>query len=454
MNPSEEITMQKPSGTTACVIFAVTLLIFLASSIHQVGDSKYSMLVSYSLLKRGTFTLDGYGLPRPGHFQQEGNVPHSQIYQLEVVNGRLFYHFPTGSSILSIPFVAGLDLVGVSPVNPDGSYNRVGEILIQVGTASFLMATLASILYLTSRLLLPFWWSVVIALSGVLGTQVWSTASRGLWSHTWGTLLLGCVVLTLVTQEKGNRPLNPILLATVLSWTYFVRPTNSVSILAITVYILIFHRRLFIRYAATGAAWFAAFVAYSLHNFGQILPRYYRGYHLHFGSFWTAVAGNLISPSRGLFVFVPVLIFVTYLLARYWRKLPLPRLVVLALAAAAGHVVLVSCFDPWWAGHSYGPRYFTDLVPWFALLGILGVRAMLDSHGEPGTRSGSFGFRIELVVAGILLLLSVLIHGHGAFSHAARMWNVKPVDVDQQPARVWDWRRPQFLAGLLPVQPP
>ena len=446
--------MRNASGTTACLILAATLLIFLASPIHQVGDSKYSMLVSYSLLKKGSFAIDGYGLPRPGQLPQQGSVPHNQIYQLEVVNGRLFYHFPTGSSILSIPFVAGLDLVGVSPVNPDGSYNRVGEILIQVGTASFLMATLASILYLTSRLLLPFWWSVVIALSGVLGTQVWSTASRGLWSHTWGTLLLGCVVLTLVTQEKGNRPLNPILLATVLSWTYFVRPTNSVSILAITVYILIFHRRLFIRYAATGAAWFAAFIAYSWHYFGQIVPRYYRGYHLHFGSFWTAVAGNLISPSRGLFVFVPVLIFVTYLLARYWRKLPLPRLVVLAITAAAGHLVLVSCFDPWWAGHSYGPRYFTDLVPWFALLGILGVRAMLDSHGEPGTRSGSFGFRIELAVAGILLLLSVLIHGHGAFSHAARMWNVKPVDVDQQPARVWDWRRPQFLAGLLPVQPP
>ena len=454
MNPSEDITMQKPSRTTACVIFAVTLLIFTASPMHQVGDSKYSMLVSYSLLKKGSFAIDGYGLPRPGQLLQEGNVPHNQIYQLEVVNGRLYYYFPTGSSILSIPFIAALDLVGVSPVNPDGSYNRVKEIIIQVGIACFLMATLAGILYLTSRLILPFWWSVVVALSGVLGTQVWSTASRGLWSHTWGTLLLGCVVLTLVTQEKGNRPLNPILLATLLSWTYFVRPTNSVSILAITVYILIFHRTLFIRYAGTGAAWFAAFVAYSLHNFGQIVPRYYRGYPLRLGSFWTAVAGNLISPSRGLFVFVPVLMFVIYLLARYWRKLPLPRLVVLALAAAAGHLVLVSCVDAWWAGHSYGPRYLTDMVPWFVLLGILGVTAMLDSHGEPRTQSRSFGFRIELVVAGILLLLSVLIHGHGAFSHAARMWNVKPVDVDQQPARVWDWRRPQFLAGLLPVQPP
>ena len=450
MNPSEDITMQKPSRTTACVIFAVTLLIFTASPMHQVGDSKYSMLVSYSLLKKGTFSLDGYGLPRPGQFQQEGNVPHSQIYQLEVVSGRLYYYFPTGSSILSIPFVAALDLVGVSPVNPDGSYNRVKEIIIQVGIACFLMAALASILYLTSRLILPFWWSVIVALSGVLGTQVWSTASRGLWSHTWGILLLGWVVLMLVRQETGNRTLNPILMATLLSWTYFVRPTNSVSILAITLYVLIFHRGLFIRYAITGAAWLAAFVAYSLHNFGQILPGYYRRYPLPFGSFWTGLVTHLVSPSRGLLVFVPILIFVTYLQVRYWRKLPYPRLVALALATAAGHLVVISGYKTWWAGHSYGPRFFTDVVPWFVLLGILGVRAMLDSRDDAGTRRGSFGFRIELAVAGILLVLSVLIHGHGAFSHATRMWNVVPVDVDEQPARVWDWRQPQFLAGLSP----
>lgn len=450
MNPSEDITMQKPSRTTACVIFVVTLIVFLVSPVHQMTDSKYSMLLSYNLLKRGTFALDGYGLLRPVVEQQAGYGTIGRIYQLELVNGRLFYSYPPGSSILSIPFVAVLDLVGVSPVNPDGSYNRVGEIFIQVGIASILMAALASILYLTSRLILPFWWSVVVALSGVLGTQVWSTASRGLWSHTWGTFLLGVVLWMLMVQEKRDRPLNPVLAGTLLSWTYFVRPTNSVSILAITLYILLFHRRLFIRYATTGAAWFAAFIAYSWHYFGQIVPRYYRGYPLRLGSFWSAVAGNLISPSRGLFVFVPVLIFVTYLLARYWRKLPLPRLVVLALTAAAGHAVVISGVKGWWAGHSYGPRYFTDMVPWFVLLGILGVRAMLDSRDEPGSQSGSFGFRIELAIAGILLLLSVLIHGHGAFSHAAWMWNVVPVNVDRQPARVWDWRQPQFLAGLSP----
>ena len=454
MTRSEEITTQKPSRTTACAIFAATLLIFSASPIHHMGDSKYSMLVSYSVMKRGTFALDGYGLPRPVVGQQPGFATAGESYQLEVVNGRLFYWFPPGSSILSIPFVAVLELVGMSPVNPDGTYNRVGEILIQVSIAGFLMAGFAALLFLMSRLILPPWWSVLIALSGVLGTQVWSTASRGLWSHTWGVVLVGCVVLMLLAQEKREQPLNPMLAATLLAWSYFVRPTNIVSMITISLYILIFRRSLFIRYAVTAAVWLVAFMVYSWHNFSQLFPTYFRGALLGFGLFWTAVAGNLVSPSRGLFVFVPVLAFLAYLLARYRTSLPFPRLVVLALTTAIGHLLLISTLIAWWAGHSYGPRYFTDMVPWFALLGILGVRAMLDLRDRAGTQSGPFGFRIELAVAGILLSLSVLIHAHGAFSHAARMWNVVPVDVDQQPVRVWDWRRPQFLAGLLPLQPP
>ncbi|MFN2514222.1 MAG: hypothetical protein ABR568_22760, partial [Pyrinomonadaceae bacterium] len=79
-----------------------------------------------------------------------------------------------------------------------------------------------------------------------------------------------------------------------------------------------YHRRLFIPYATVGAAWFSAFAVYSWYHFSQVLPNYYFVYQ-HFGStpLWLALLGNLISPSRGLLVFVPVLFFVSYLLLRY-----------------------------------------------------------------------------------------------------------------------------------------
>jgi len=446
--------MWRPSLASACLIAMLTLGLFLASPIHQVGDSKYSILLSHSLLKRRSFALDGYGLPAPDSFPQGETPAWSDIYQLEVVNGRLYFRYPPGSSILSIPFVAILDVAGIAPVRPDGKYHRVGEILIQVGIASLLMSAMAAVFYLMSALILPSRWSVVVALVGVLGTQAWSTASRGLWSHTWGMFLLGCVALMLVAHETGRLGFNPILVATLLSWAYFVRPANAIPVIVVTLYVLIFRRRLFPRYAVTGAAWLAVFIAYSWYHFGRVLPRYFRGSFMTFETFWTAVAGNLISPSRGLFVFVPILLFVAYLLARYWTWVPYRHLAVLALSIIGAHLILASGADPWWAGHSYGPRYLADMVPWFALLGALSTRAMLDAQRSNEPRGAPLRRRIELTIGAVLLVLSVLINGRGAFSHAARMWNVTPVDVNTQPDRVWDWSQPQFLAGLSLRRPP
>ena len=47
-------------------------------------------------------------------------------------------------------------------------------------------------------------------------------------------VLLGIVVWMLLRQEAKRRQWNPILLATLLAWSYFVRPTNVISIAAIT----------------------------------------------------------------------------------------------------------------------------------------------------------------------------------------------------------------------------
>jgi hypothetical protein len=436
------------------LIFALTLSIFLFSRIRQVTDSSYSMLVSQSLIEHGSFQLDRYALPRHEPQERGYYISLGPIYQLEIARGHIYYHLPPGSSILSTPFVAVLNLLGISAANPDGTYDPRGEMIIEAGLAALLMATLAVIFFYTARRLLPVAWSAVVALGGALGTQVYSTASRALWSETWGILLLGIVIYLLLRNEIGKREFNPILLATLLSWMYFVRATFSVHIFATTIYLLVFHRRLFLRYAVTGAAWLAGFVLYSWLNFGQLLPNYYRASRLQFDVFWEALAGNLISPSRGVLVYVPVLFFVAFMLVRYRRHLAHQRLVWLALAVIVGHIIIVSSFNHWWGGHSFGPRFTTGLVPWFVLLGILGTNAMLKWREERGATISRVGWRAQLACGALLLLISAFINTRGATSHAAWLWNSRPVGIDEHPERLWDWRQPQFLAGILPAPPP
>lgn len=446
--------VRRLSSTTiaGAVVFVLTLSIFLVSRIHQVADSEYSMLLSQSLLSHRSFALDSYALPRYEPVWHGYYFKNGPAYQLEVTGDHLYYHLPPGSSVLSAPFVAVFNLFGISAANADGTYDRRGEVVIEAGLAALLMALLAVIFFYTARLLLSVKWSVIVAFGGALGTQVYSTASRALWSETWGILLLGLVIFLLLRSETGKRGFNPVLLASLLSWMYFVRPTFSVPILAITVYLFIYHRRLILSFVATGAAWLVLFVLYSWSHFGQLLPNYYRASRLQFDTFWEALAGNLISPSRGLLVYVPSLLFVAYLLVRYRRHLVHQRLVWLSLAIIAGHLAVISSFSHWWGGHSFGPRFTTGLVPWFVLLGILGVRAMLNWR-EQKVEASFIGWRVQLACGALLLLMSAFINTRGAASHATWLWNMRPLEIDQHPERLWDWSQPQFLAGILPTPP-
>src|SRR5258707_8420957 len=193
------------------VIFILTCSVFILSHNHQVADSKYSMLVSESLLHHGTFTLDRYVFPDYGKLNGAG---WGGIYHLEEVDGHVYYYFPPGSSILSLPWVAVLNAFGISAATADGTHNLHSETIIQASLAAILMAAFSCLVFFTSRLLLPLIWSVLIAFGTAFGTQVLSTASRGLWSDTWGILLLGFVVYMMLAHECGRRRVRPMLLAT------------------------------------------------------------------------------------------------------------------------------------------------------------------------------------------------------------------------------------------------
>jgi hypothetical protein len=434
------------------LIFAAAFSIFSFSPLHQVSDSNYSMLMIQSLLEHRSFALDHYSIPRLAPVEGDYTYKNGGIYQIELVGTHLYYFFPQGSSVLSVPYVALANALGISAANEDGTYNAAGEIRIETGLAALLMALATVIFFLTSRLILPMGWSLVAALGGALGTQIWSTASRGLWSHTWATFIGAIVVYLLLAAETGKRRLSPILLATLLSWAYFVRPTANVSIIAITVYVFIRYRPVFLRYIATGGAWFALFVAYSFNLYGKPLPSYYAANRLTFTVVLPALLGHLVSPSRGLFIYVPVLCFVAYLLIRYRRYVARRRVVWLTLFVIVGHLIIISGFVHWWGGFCYGARLTTDLVPWFVLLAISGVEAMLSWRKQELTNSSTVAGHLQTVVGAILLAASIFINERGAFARETETWNVYPVDVDQKPGRLWSWREPQMLAGL--VRPP
>ena len=432
---------RKADLVVACFVVLTTFWIFWLSPVHQVTDSNYSLLLSESLITHKTFTLDQYAIPRYPPLDQDYALKNGELYHLEWVRGRLFYFFPPGSSVLSVPFVATMKFFGLSPVNPDGTYNQQEEIRLEALLAALLMSVTAALFFVTSRVVLPLATSILVALGAALGTQVWSTASRALWSDTWGILLFAVVVYLLLRTEVRNREVSPEVLATILAWTYFVRPTSNIPILAITIYVAIYQRKKLLRFVITGAVWLALFVAYSWHYFGRLMPNYYLARRLSFNVFFEALVGHLLSPSRGLLLYVPVLLFVAWLLLRYRKTLEQTRLVWVSLATVFAHLLVICGFDHWWGGFCYGPRLMASLVPWFVLLAILGLRAAQQNC------------RKTEIIAGLLLLItSIFVNARGAIARETWIWNTVPMNVDERPDRLWSWREPQMLAGL--IRPP
>ena len=182
-----------------------------------------------------------------------------------------------------------------------------------------------------------------------------------------------------------------------------------------------------------------AVAAYYMLSFGTLLggqaalesAAVHQQTHLVDGTF-TAVplaglAGILISPSRGVLIFCPIVIFAA---VGAWRARHDPHTVVRLTLPVAAFIVAWSQYAVWWGGHSYGPRYLSDIaIP----LGVLLGHGLLPlQRGWASVRTALAGWSIAVQLIGV-----VCYPGGG--------WNSIPADVDRAHERLWDWRDSQIV---------
>jgi hypothetical protein len=99
---------------------------------------------------------------------------------------------------------------------------------------------------------------------------------------------------------------------------------------------------------------------------------------------------------------------------------------------------MISCFFPWWGGHSYGPRFFADIIPFFMyFLCIFFENVSILSRPKKA---------LAFAIIVPLMAFSFFTNYKGAFSRAAYEWNVTPNQIDAKNTdRLWDWNDAQFL---------
>ena len=403
--------------------------------------------MSAALVAHGTLAMP-VGFAAPG-----------EPYQLERVGGSLYHHFPNAPAVLNAPLAWAFARAGHPILGEQEGYRRGDEAAMLRLSAALTTALTAALGFLLARLLCGGFASLAIATAFAFGTSLLSIASRPYWAHAWGVLLL-TAGLWLALSPIGRRATTWVAVATALSWAVFCRPPFAISVIAVGLW-LVARRRLphLTIYVATGLAWLALFTLYSQSVYGQLLPPYFFSEQVASGR-WrpegllqvprAAALGTLVSPGRGLFLFTPFLAAVPLLLVRHFRRLPDRSLAVLGAAAITANWLLVASFRNWWGGAGYGPRLLTDSLPWWLVLTALAAAAWERAPArKPALR------RLTVAPIAVLVLLSIAIHARGAYSRDTREWGVvrwAPPSVRREifkQERLWNWRYPQFLAGLV-----
>jgi hypothetical protein len=156
---------------------------------------------------------------------------------------------------------------------------------------------------------------------------------------------------------------------------------------------------------------------------------------------FTGISGSLFSPSHGLLIYCPWVIFGGIGLWKIWTQmeiseLQLSRTLTLSLLPT---LIMLSKYSCWWGGHCFGPRFWIDMTPVLAML----IAASWESLGGMN--------RIRRNILQILIVAAVVwsagIQAVAVWTYPTS-WHSSPTNADKDHKRLWDWRDNEFTRGL------
>jgi hypothetical protein len=356
--------------------------------------------------------------------------------------------------LLAAPFYALPVWFGV-PSDPIVLGNVVSKLvasLMAAGSASLIWLALVAFGHSTRMA-----WFVSLVYG--LGTSIWSTASQGLWTHGPAVLAFSAAILlqsrshtaaSLAALAVGGVA-RPVMLLILPIWLLVARgrrtldrPEESIAswipraagvsipaaaiVLAGFAYNIWLVGSVFGTAEARNAPWTAAFGMTTMWG----------------GNFWEGAVGQLVAPSRGLLVYSPILSLAAIGGWRAWTMETPGTHRLIARASTLAILIAYLAYSKylvWWAGHAYGPRYLTDLMPFFAVLMALGLQSPQDVFVHPARRERRRIARPWIALAAY----SIVVQAIGAFCWpSARDGSINMAYYES----LWDWRHPQILNCL------
>lgn len=281
-------------------------------------------------------------------------------------------------------------------------------------------------------------------IGAALGSNLWMIGSQALWQHAPAALMLS-VTLLLLLPERPTK-LRLLLAGGAMGLMIACRSIDVVFLVPIVAWLAVNRPRSLPWLAPWLLAIGGATVGVNLHYFGEVTgglaaleamhPELHGVEGTWSGDLLGGALGTLFSPARGVFVYTPwallAVLLAPWSLARL-RGVPMIRWAV--VGGLTLNLLVLSKYAVWWAGHTFGPRYWTDAVP---------LLAILLAAGMDWARGRAWGLN---VLFALLIALAIGIQVLGATCYPSS-WNLSPTNVDRDHDRLWDWTDTELRRGI------
>ena len=278
-------------------------------------------------------------------------------------NGNYLSVFPVVNAVLITPLYLVPSLLGIP-------FTSLTELVMTHISAALIAAFAVMFVYLGCCLLSNRTIALVSAIVFAFATDTWSISSQTLYAHGMSELLLALMIFLVIRNERQQSIWHVIGLGICSGLFVFNRPSDSLLLIPVIVYVLWYQRDKIEYFLVSGLFSCLPFLIYNQVYFHSILGGYAMSVsRLAFNaSVLPNFFGLLVSPNNGLFIFSPVLILS---LIGFWlikdKKRSLCRFFQWSLIAMAFTALVYASFDDWAGGNTFGPRYLTCLLPYLTI---------------------------------------------------------------------------------------
>ena len=407
-------------------VFIICTSIYLMGPIRIAGDVVPASLLPLSIASQHSIYLDrfvgfykGNQVNVPFYFHRYGShyisaypitlpLIISPIYMML----QIFYNFKNMPIGQLIPFAY-----------------KIGKVISAILTALSVMFFFIFIESLSGDRIK----SILLSFIYAFATENWAIASNSLWQHGFSELMIVlCFISILKLENNTQQKAFAFLLGLFVSLAVSERPTDLVFAIPLLVYVLLYKREFVLYFLSAPFITGGALITYNLKYFGRLSGGYYSSFN---ENIFKGVAGLLLSPGRGLFVYTPIAIFSLIGLVFSFKDIKTAnKIYPIASIFIIGQLLLIAKWNMWWGGWTYGPRLLTDTSPALILL-LLPVLTIIEKK------------RLFISLFVIFVAISIFIQIMGRFCVGGYEWNAY-FNVDKHPDKLWNIKESPLLWSI------